>query len=94
MHGPQHNNYTHQDAEDIIDDVTALLEGDKSKDVRSAVVLALPLTPHTLPVLLDRARDVSPVVRAAWPLGQRAGLCPPAAVLAGDSLHADWQRPQ
>lgn len=56
-----------QDAEDIIDDVTALLEGDKSKDVRTAVVLSLPLTPQTLPVLLERARDVSPVVSVVPP---------------------------
>jgi hypothetical protein len=55
---------THQqDAQDIVDAVEALLDGDKSKDVRMAVVLALPLDTDTLPVLLQRARDVSPQVR-------------------------------
>jgi hypothetical protein len=51
-----------QDAQDIVDAVAALLDGDKSKDVRMAVVLSLPLDTDTLPVLLQRARDVSPQV--------------------------------
>lgn len=51
-----------QDAQDIVDAVEALLDGDKSKDVRMAVVLSLPLDTDTLPVLLQRARDVSPQV--------------------------------
>lgn len=51
-----------QDAQDIVDAVAALLDGDKSKDVRMAVVLSLPLDTDTLPILLQRARDVSPQV--------------------------------
>lgn len=51
-----------QDAQDIVDAVEALLDGDKSKDVRMAIVLSLPLDTDTLPVLLQRARDVSPQV--------------------------------
>lgn len=45
-----------------MDAVTALLNGDKSKDVRMAVVLSLPLDTHTLPVLLQRTRDIAPTV--------------------------------
>lgn len=52
-----------QDTQDIVDAVTALLNGDKSKDVRMAVVLSLPLDTHTLPVLLQRIRDIAPTVR-------------------------------
>jgi hypothetical protein len=51
-----------QDTQDIVDAVTALLNGDKSKDVRMAVVLSLPLDTHTLPVLLQRTRDTAPTV--------------------------------
>lgn len=53
-----------QDPHDIVASITALLEGDKSKDVRIAVVQSLPLNTNTLPVLLHRARDISPMVRA------------------------------
>lgn len=55
-----------QDAQDIVDSVEALLDGDKSKDVRMAVVLSLPLDTDTLPVLLRRARDVSPQVSITY----------------------------
>jgi hypothetical protein len=51
-----------QDAQDTVDAVSALLDGDKSKDVRMTVVLSLPLDTDTLPVLLQRTRDVSPQV--------------------------------
>lgn len=55
--------HTHtQDSDDSVEAVVALLEGDKSKDVRVAVVQSLPLTTSTLPVLLHRAKDVNPVV--------------------------------
>lgn len=51
-----------QDTQDIVEAVTALLNGDKSKDVRMAVVLSLPLDTQTLPVLLQRTRDIAPTV--------------------------------
>jgi hypothetical protein len=42
-----------------------LLDTDKSKDVRIAVVQSLPLDAASLPVLLERTRDVNPLVRKA-----------------------------
>lgn len=42
-----------------------LLDTDKSKDVRIAVLQSLPLDAASLPVLLERARDVNPLVRKA-----------------------------
>ncbi|GBF88417.1 hypothetical protein Rsub_01129 [Raphidocelis subcapitata] len=41
------------------------LAWERSKDVRAAVLQALPLAPDTLPALLERLRDVSPSVRLA-----------------------------
>lgn len=64
-----------QDAQDIVDSVEALLGGDKSKDVRMAVVLSLPLDTDTLPVLLRRARDVSPQVSITHTAGLPVALC-------------------
>lgn len=58
--------------EEAIEALLALLEGDKSKDVRAAVVQALPLTAGTLPAVLRRARDVSPLVRKALVLRLRS----------------------
>lgn len=51
-----------QDGQEVIEAMTALLETDKSKDVRIAVVQSLPLSTATLPVLLQRTSDVNPLV--------------------------------
>lgn len=58
------------DSED--DDVSGLLEklldvlqNDPSADVRRSLLLNLPLTPSTLPYLLERARDLDPATRRA-----------------------------
>lgn len=49
----------------LVEAALALLESDKSKDVRIAVVATLPLNAASLPHILRRARDVSPQVRKA-----------------------------
>ena len=60
------------DSEDDDDDVSGLLEklldvlqNDPSADVRRSLLLNLPLTPSTLPYLLERARDLDPATRRA-----------------------------
>lgn len=67
-----------QDNDDVVDALTTLLECDKSKDVRVAVVMELTLDGSTLPVLLQRARDVSPVVSSSTACNQVPGLAVPA----------------
>ncbi|KAI8474193.1 MAG: hypothetical protein J3K34DRAFT_518335 [Monoraphidium minutum] len=49
---------------------------EKNKDVRAAIVQALPLAPDTLLLLLERLRDVAPAVRRAV-VGRLCGV-PPA----------------
>lgn len=49
----------------MLDGMIELLETDKSKDVRVAVVQSLPLYDATMPVLLDCIRDEHPLVRKA-----------------------------
>eukprot|EP00775_Hariotina_reticulata_P011494 gene11494-11637_t len=60
-----------EDAQAPLDAILRLLKSDKSKDVRSAIVAALPLDESTLPVLLERVRDISPNVRKALVLRLR-----------------------
>jgi hypothetical protein len=50
----------------VLDTVVRLLETDKSKDVRTAIVTSLPLSASTLTVLLARVRDISPHVSATY----------------------------
>ncbi|CAD6584073.1 MAG: hypothetical protein ASARMPRED_001589 [Alectoria sarmentosa] len=66
------NNEDHENADSDIDDANDLLEkllevlqNDPSADVRRSLLLNLPLTPGTLPYLLERARDLDPATRRA-----------------------------
>jgi hypothetical protein len=54
-----------QDGQAVVESMLQLLDTDKSKDVRIAVVQSLPLDAASLPVLLERTRDVNPLVRKA-----------------------------
>jgi hypothetical protein len=54
-----------QDGQAVVESMLQLLDTDKSKDVRIAVVQSLPLHAASLPVLLERTRDVNPLVRKA-----------------------------
>uniref|UniRef100_A0A383VSX8 Nuclear condensin complex subunit 3 C-terminal domain-containing protein n=1 Tax=Tetradesmus obliquus TaxID=3088 RepID=A0A383VSX8_TETOB len=54
-----------EDGQAIVAAMLQLLDTDKSKDVRIAVLQSLPLDAASLPVLLERARDVNPLVRKA-----------------------------
>ncbi|WIA22943.1 hypothetical protein OEZ85_001312 [Tetradesmus obliquus] len=54
-----------EDGQAILAAMLQLLDTDKSKDVRIAVLQSLPLDAASLPVLLERARDVNPLVRKA-----------------------------
>lgn len=62
-----------QDADDSDDDTAGgvlerlldILQNDPSSDVRRSLLLNLPLTPSTLPYLLERARDLDSGIRRA-----------------------------
>lgn len=54
-----------QEGQSVMAEMMVLLATDKSKDVRIAVVQSLPLDAATLPVLLERTRDINPLVRKA-----------------------------
>lgn len=54
-----------EDAGGILGKLTSLLQNDPSADVRRSLLLNLPFTPSTLPVLLERARDQDPAIRRA-----------------------------
>ncbi|MCJ1473556.1 hypothetical protein MMC13_002207 [Lambiella insularis] len=61
-----------EDEDSGSDDTTGLLErllevlqNDPSADVRRSLLLSLPLTPTTLPFVLERARDLDPSTRRA-----------------------------
>lgn len=49
----------------MVDELVRLVETDRSKDVRIAVTLSLPLYDATMPVLLARLKDENPLVRKA-----------------------------
>ena len=53
------------DASGIVEKLVDILQNDPSADVRRSLLLNLPLTPTTLPYLLERARDVDPGTRRA-----------------------------
>ncbi len=59
-----------QDSDDdsaggLLDRLLEVLQNDPSADVRRSLLLNLPLTPATLPFLLERARDLDPATRRA-----------------------------
>ena len=53
------------DSNSLLERLLDVLQNDPSADVRRALLLNLPLTPATLPFLLERARDLDPATRRA-----------------------------
>lgn len=53
------------DASGVLEKLLEVLQNDPSADVRRSLLLNLPLTPGTLPYLLERARDLDPATRRA-----------------------------
>ena len=49
----------------LLEKLLDVLQNDPSADVRRSLLLNLPLTPGTLPYLLERARDIEPATRRA-----------------------------
>lgn len=49
----------------LLEKLLEILQNDPSADVRRSLLLNLPLTPSTLPYLLERARDLDPATRRA-----------------------------
>ena len=49
----------------LLEKLLEVLQNDPSADVRRSLLLNLPLTPSTLPFLLERARDLDPSTRRA-----------------------------
>ncbi|KAI9880867.1 MAG: hypothetical protein M1830_010462 [Pleopsidium flavum] len=63
-------NLENEDSDDddcggLLEKLLEVLQNDPSADVRRSLLLNLPLTPSTLPYLLERARDVDPATRRA-----------------------------
>lgn len=64
--GEQENdNSDDDDATGLLEKLLDILQNDPSADVRRSLLLNLPLTPGTLPFLLERARDLDPATRRA-----------------------------
>ena len=62
----QSNGYSDSDdTNGLLEKLLDILQNDPSADVRRSLLLNLPLTPETLPFLLERARDVDPATRRA-----------------------------
>ena len=53
------------DASGLLEKLLEVLQNDPSAEVRRSLLLNLPLTPATLPYLLERARDLDPAARRA-----------------------------
>lgn len=53
------------DASGLLEKLLEVLQNDPGADVRRSLLLNLPLTPGTLPYLLERARDLDPATRRA-----------------------------
>ena len=54
-----------EDSSGLLERLLEVLQNDPSADVRRSLLLNLPLTPTTLPYLLERARDFDPATRRA-----------------------------
>ena len=54
-----------EDQNGLLEKLVEVLQNDPSADVRRSLLLNLPLTPTTLPYLLERARDLDPAIRRA-----------------------------
>lgn len=53
------------DGSGLLEKLLEVLQNDPSADVRRSLLLNLPMTPGTLPYLLERARDLDPATRRA-----------------------------
>ena len=62
QHSPESDD---DDAHGLLEKLLGVLQNDPSADVRRSLLLNLPLTPETLPYLLERARDIDPATRRA-----------------------------
>ena len=60
----QDNDESNEDG-GLLERLLEILQHDPSADVRRSLLLNLPLTPNTLPYLLERARDLDPTTRRA-----------------------------
>ena len=66
--GDEDQNNDDSDSDDsngLLEKLLEILQNDPSADVRRTLLLNLPLTPETLPFLLERARDVDSATRRA-----------------------------
>lgn len=63
--GDKDNEDSDDDASGLLEKLLDVLQNDPSADVRRSLLLNLPLTPDTLPYLLERARDLDPATRRA-----------------------------
>ena len=64
--GDQENEDSDEDdVSGLLEKLLDVLQNDPSADVRRTLLLNLPLTPGTLPFLLERARDLDPATRRA-----------------------------
>ena len=63
--GAEEEDSDSDDSSGLLEKLLDVLQNDPSADVRRSLLLNLPLTPATLPYLLERARDVDPATRRA-----------------------------
>lgn len=63
--GDLENDDSDDDSSGLLERLLDVLQNDPSADVRRSLLLNLPLTPSTLPYLLERARDLDPPTRRA-----------------------------
>jgi condensin complex subunit 3 len=63
--GDDNDDEDEDDARGLLEKLLEVLQNDSSADVRRSLLLNLPLTPETLPFLLERARDQDPATRRA-----------------------------
>ena len=59
------NDDSYDEGSDLSERLLEVLQNDPSAEVRRSLLLNLPLTPSTLPYLLERARDLDPATRRA-----------------------------
>lgn len=62
---PDNEDGDNDDAGGLLEKLLEVLQNDTSAEVRRSLLLNLPLTPGTLPYLLERARDLDPATRRA-----------------------------
>lgn len=62
---PENGDSDDDAAHGLLEKLLDILQNDPSADVRRSLLLNLPLTPGTLPYLLERARDLDPATRRA-----------------------------